>query len=107
MSIRFVYITASSEEEAERIGRKIVEHRLAACANIVKSIRSFYWWEGAVQEDNEAVLILKTRQELMEELIEKVRSLHSYDVPCIVSLRVLEGNPEFLKWVEEETGLPK
>ncbi|RLB84953.1 MAG: divalent-cation tolerance protein CutA, partial [Deltaproteobacteria bacterium] len=56
---------------------------------------------------NEAVLILKTRQELMEELIEKVRSLHSYDVPCIVSLRVLEGNPEFLKWVEEETGLPK
>jgi len=103
MSIRFVYVTTSSEEEAARIGKTIVEQRLAACANVIKSMRSFYWWEGAVQDDNESILILKTKEELVGKLVEAVKSLHSYDVPCVVTLPVMEGNLDFLKWVKEET----
>ena len=103
MNTRFVYITAGNQEEAERIGREVVKRRLAACANIIKCIKSFYWWDGKVQSDDEAILILKTKQELMEKLIEMVKTLHSYDCPCIVSLPILEGNPDFLKWVQDET----
>ena len=103
MGVRFVYITASSEEEAARIGKELVTRRLAACANIIAPIHSFYWWEGRVQEDNEALLVVKTQEQLMESLIEMVKSLHSYDCPCVVSLPVLEGNPDFLKWIQDET----
>ena len=103
MSVRFVYITTNSEEEAVRIGKEMVTARLAACANVIGPIRSYYWWEGKVQEDQEAVVILKTREELMEKLIHSVKSLHSYECPCIVSLEVVEGNPDFLKWVYDET----
>ncbi len=104
MSARFVYITASSEEEAARIGKRLVEDRLVACANIIGSIRSFYWWEGKIQEDQEAVVIVKTREELMERLMDAVRSLHSYECPCVVSLPIVEGNPDFLRWIYDETG---
>ena len=103
MNIRFVYITAGSQDEAETIGREVVKHHLAACANIIQRIKSFYWWDGKVQSDTEAILIVKTRQDLVDKLIDMVKTLHSYDCPCIVSLPVLEGNPDFLKWVQDET----
>ena len=104
MSARFVYITASSEEEAASIGKRLVEERLAACANVISTVRSFYWGEGKIQEGQEAVLIVKTREELMERLIDAVRSLHSYECPCVVSLPIVEGNPDFLRWIYDETG---
>lgn len=103
MSQRFVYITASSVEEAGKIGKALVEARLAACANVFGGVTSFYWWEGAVQEDAEAVLILKTRAELVEALTAKVKELHSYDTPCVVALPIEAGNPEFLAWIDAET----
>ncbi|MBW2125826.1 MAG: divalent-cation tolerance protein CutA [Deltaproteobacteria bacterium] len=96
MGIRFVYITTNNEEEAARIGKELVVHRLAACANIIKGLRSFYWWEGEVQDDSEALLIAKTREELMPQLIHKVKELHTYTCPCIVSLPIMEGNPDFI-----------
>ncbi len=102
-----VYITASGPEEARRIGRVLVAARLAACANVYSDISSIYWWEGEVQEDNEAVLIAKTRETLVQALCDKVREIHSYDCPCIVALPVVGGNPAFLEWIESETRIPE
>lgn len=103
MSQCFVYVAASSAEEAGQIGRALVEARLAACANVFGAIRSFYWWQGAVQEDTEAALILKTRAGLVEALTAKVKELHSYDCPCVVALPIEGGNSEFLAWIDAET----
>jgi periplasmic divalent cation tolerance protein len=103
MTQQFIYVTAGSEDEAARLGRSLVEARLAACANVLGPVRSFYWWEGSVQESAEAVLILKTRQDLVDALIAKVRAEHSYDCPCVVALPIEAGNPEFLAWIDAET----
>ncbi len=103
MSATMIYITASSPAEAAEIARKLVEERLAACANILGAIKSFYWWQGAVQEEGEVALILKTDSALVERLVKQVRALHSYTVPCVVALPIQAGNPDFLRWVAEET----
>ena len=102
MDIRFIYITAASRDDARTIGKKLVESRLAACVNIIDNMNSLYWWDGQIQDDREAVLIAKTTPEREPQLIETVRSIHSYDCPCIVSLPVTSGNPAFLKWVAEQ-----
>jgi periplasmic divalent cation tolerance protein len=107
MDLRMVYMTAGGLEEARRIARELVESRLAACVNIIDGMNSFYWWEGKIQDDKETVLIAKTKVALVPSLIEKVKSLHSYTVPCIVTLPILEGHAPFLKWVNEETGEPQ
>lgn len=103
MEICLVYITASDMEEAAAIGRILVEERLAACANVHPPIRSIYRWEGAVAEDEEAVLIVKTRADLVDRLTQRVLERHSYDCPCIVALPVNGGNSAFLEWIEKET----
>jgi len=97
-----IYITASNSEEAERIAEKVVKRRLAACANIVDKISSIYWWEGEIQKDSEALLFLKTKKDKVKEVIEFVRSIHSYDNPAIVAFPILDGSDEYLKWIEEE-----
>lgn len=102
MAVNFIYMTASSKAEAQKIGNALVESRLAACVNILDNMQSIYRWEEKVQEDAEVVLIAKTTDSLVSQLIDKVRSLHSYDCPCIVSLPVLDGYPPFLDWVETE-----
>ncbi|MBO8142080.1 MAG: divalent-cation tolerance protein CutA [Firmicutes bacterium] len=97
-----VYITAQDAEEASRIGRELVQRRLAACANVVPAIRSFYWWHGSVVEDGEALLFLKTRAAVLEELVDAVRGMHSYSVPCVTAFRVIGGNPAYLEWLAGE-----
>ncbi|HEX7928333.1 MAG TPA: divalent-cation tolerance protein CutA [bacterium] len=99
----WVYMTASSVDEAKRIGRALVEERLAACTNILPGMTSFYWWQGKIDEGQETVLIAKTREELVERLTARVKALHSYSVPCVVALPMIGGNPDFLKWIEDET----
>ena len=103
MSVNLIYITAGSVEEARTIGNKLVSDKLAACVNIIDNVRSMYWWEGEVQDDKEVILIAKTKESLVPELVEKVRSIHSYSCPCIVSLPILDGNRAFLDWIVEET----
>lgn len=103
MELSFVYITASNMAEAEKIGSILVEKRLAACVNIFEKMTSIYRWEGKVHKEEETVIIAKTRTGLIDELTAKVRELHSYTVPCIVSLPVSGGNPDFLNWIENET----
>lgn len=103
MSACLVYVTTSGEGEAETIGRAVVEERLAACANIIPGMRSIYWWQGQIDRGDEAVLILKTRAELVARLTERVKALHSYTVPCVVALPIQAGNTAFLDWIEAET----
>jgi len=97
-----VYVTAGSPEEGERIARTLVEERLAACINRTAPIQSVYRWQGNVEQSQEELLIIKTRRELFPALDRRVRELHSYSVPEIIALPVLEGNAEYLRWLREQ-----
>jgi periplasmic divalent cation tolerance protein len=99
----FVYIPCASAEEATRIGRALVEARLAACVNILDGMRSLYWWQGRIEEGKETVLIAKTRDSLLGALTRRVKALHSYTCPCVVAFPVHAGNPDYLAWIEAET----
>lgn len=98
-----VYITASSPEEADGIARTLVERRLAACVNILGPIRSVYRWEGTIENATEIALLAKTEDDRLSDLIETVRGLHSYSVPCIVAVPITAGNPDFIDWIHAET----
>jgi len=98
-----VYITASNLKEAKKIGKILVKERLAGCVNIVPKIESIYRWKGKIEHHTESILIAKTRKVLLKDLIQTVKKHHSYTVPCINALPILEGNPDYLKWVKEET----
>jgi periplasmic divalent cation tolerance protein len=98
-----IFITAPNEDEAARIARSLVEARLAACANIVRGIRSIYAWQGKIQDDSEVLMIVKTRKGLFNAVSDKVKELHSYDVPEIIALPIIEGAPDYLKWLKEST----
>jgi len=100
-----VYITFGSREDARAVGKELVLSGLAACINIFDHMNSMYVWQGELQDDTEAVLIAKTTDERVPELIEKVKRLHSYDCPCIVSLTVSSGNGPFLEWIAGQVGL--
>ena len=98
-----VCVTAPSRAEAETIGRALVEARLAASVNIVPGVSSFYWWEGALRQGDEAMLWAKTRADLVEPLTAKVTALHSYACPCVIALPITGGNPDYLAWIDAET----
>ncbi len=98
-----VYITTSDNDEALKIARDLVDRRLAACANVLGPITSVYRWEGALCEDGEVGLLVKTRAALLDEVIERVRELHSYSCPCIVAWPIEGGNPDYLEWLDSNT----
>ena len=100
-----VYVTTSDSTEARAIGKQVVKEHLAACANIYDGIGSIYHWEGKLCEESESTLLLKTRQELLEQLTARVRELHSYTCPCIVAFPIVGGNAEYLAWIDRETGI--
>ena len=98
-----IYVTTGSRKEALDIGRALVESRLAACANVIDNVTSIFRWQGEIEEESEAVLILKTRRGLVDEATAKIKDLHSYDCPCVLSYAITGGNPDFLEWIVKET----
>jgi periplasmic divalent cation tolerance protein len=102
-----VFITTSSSQEAEKLGKAMVEKKLAACGNIISDIRSIFWWNNSIETEEEALLILKSRAVLFSELITAVKSLHSYEVPEIIGLPIIAGSKEYLRWIDEETQRPQ
>lgn len=100
-----VLITAPSEDEAARIGSALVTEGLAACANIIRGVRSIYRWKGAICDDSECLLIIKTVSDNFEGLERRVRELHPYEVPEIISLPIIKGSKPYLDWVEENARL--
>jgi periplasmic divalent cation tolerance protein len=104
MQAIMVYVTASDPGEARKIGRALVEQRLVACVNIFDHIRSVFWWEGDAQSEEETAFTAKTTMDKLDAVVETVKSMHSYEVPCVVALPIVGGNPDFLQWIGEETG---
>ncbi len=103
-----VLITTSDEDEAARIARALVEARLAGCVNIIKDIRSIYSWQGKIEDEKEVLMVAKTQKSLLDPLMEKVKELHSYTVPEIIALPIIQGSEDYLKWLKEvtEQGFP-
>jgi periplasmic divalent cation tolerance protein len=98
-----VLVTTPSPERAAEIARALVEERLAACGNVVPGLRSIYRWEGKVQEDAEALLVLKTTRARFEALRDRVLALHPYEVPEVIALPVEAGSAPYLAWIAAET----
>lgn len=101
--VRAVFVTIP-RDKAHELARLIVENRLAACVNIVPKIESFYWWEGKVQSDDEALLIIKTTTTRFDALQIFVLDHHPYDLPEIIAFPIDAGLDAYLKWVEKEVG---
>jgi periplasmic divalent cation tolerance protein len=99
-----VLITTSSEDEAAKIARSLVDSKLAGCVNIIKDIRSIYAWDGKVEDESEVLMIAKTQKALFNDLTKKIKELHSYTVPEIIAIPIVEGSEEYLKWLREVTG---
>ncbi len=95
-----VYITAGDMEEARKIGRKLVEEKLAACVNIFP-ITSIFRWKDNIDESQEFGIIAKTKTQKVKEIEKRVKELHSYEVPCVVSFRINEGSADYFKWIDE------
>jgi periplasmic divalent cation tolerance protein len=98
---RIVLTTAGSEEEAQKIARKLVERSHAACVNIVPQIRSIYRWQGKVEEAVEWLLIIKTTAEAFQTIQQTIAELHSYEVPECICLTIEDGSPNYLNWIAE------
>ncbi len=99
-----VLVTASSADEAQTIARALVEERLAACVNIMPGLRSLFRWQGKIEDAGEALLLVKSRGELLPSIIERVKRLHSYTVPEVIALPILAGSPDYLTWIDESVG---
>ena len=103
MSETVSFVTCSNVREAKRLADTLVKERLAACVNIVPGVTSVYSWQGKIRQDREALLIIKSKTALSRRLTARVRKLHSYDCPEVVTLRIASGNPDYLRWVREST----
>jgi periplasmic divalent cation tolerance protein len=98
-----VMVTTASQDEAMKIADQVVQSRLAACASTIPTVRSTYWWEGKLMNDQESLLLIKTTSEKFSSLEETIRKIHSYKVPEIIAFPVCQGFPPYLEWVCRET----
>jgi len=98
-----VLITASSKDEALKIGTALVDEHLVACVNIVPEIRSLFFWEGKTRDEQETLLIGKSRQPLLDQLVARVKELHSYSVPEVIALPIVGGSADYLQWLNQAT----
>lgn len=104
MSAVSVYVLFANAEEAEQIGRTVVEERLAACINILGSVRSIYRWQGSIETADEVAAILKTSQAEADALIMRIAGLHSYEVPCIVTWPIDKLLTSYADWLDANVG---
>ena len=98
-----VMVTTASQDEAVKIADQVVRSRLAACASTIPTVRSTYWWEGKIMNDQESLLLIKTTTDKFNSLEETIRKIHSYKVPEIIAIPVSQGYPPYLEWVQKET----
>jgi periplasmic divalent cation tolerance protein len=98
-----VLITAGAPSEAEKIATTLLKRRQAACVNIVPGVKSHFWWHDKLEKADEQLLVVKTRENLLPDLIKTVKKLHKDEVPEIIALPIAGGNPDYLKWLDSET----
>jgi periplasmic divalent cation tolerance protein len=99
-----VLTTVARAEDAERIAEELVGRRLAACVNVLPGVRSIYRWKGALERDEERLLVVKTRADRFEALRETLLALHPYEVPEVVAVPIEAGSPAYLRWLDESVG---
>ena len=99
-----IFVTASNKDEAEKISNQLVEDRLAACVNIVDGVTSIFRWEEKIDKADEVLLIIKTKKVLFSQIAKTIKSLHSYTIPEIIAIPIVEGSEDYLAWVEGEVG---
>ena len=97
-----VFITTGTDGEARQVAEALLEHRKAACVNIVPTVTSLFWWEDRIDSDQESLLIVKSKASLLDEIVSLVKGIHSYDVPEVIALPIIGGNPDYLNWIGEE-----
>ncbi len=98
-----ILVTAMNVEEANTISKKLVEDKLVACVNILDQVKSIFRWEGKIDEAKEVLMIMKSRKALFEKIVKVVKSLHSYSVPEVIALPVIDGNKDYLDWIKNST----
>ena len=99
MDYTLIMVTASSREEAEKIATTLLERKLIACANILGPVSSRFWWQGKIDSAEEYMIFMKTKRELFEQVADNVKQLHSYEVPEIIALPIVEGAKPYLEWI--------
>ena len=97
-----IFVTTGSEEEAHRVAEHLLGRKKATCINIVPRVDSLFWWQGKLDSARESLLIIKTRASLLPEIVELVKEVHSYAVPEIIALPIIDGNEAYLKWIDDE-----
>lgn len=104
MSETVTLVTCGNARQAGKLADVLVRERLAACVNIVPGITSVYAWKGKIERGREVLLVIKSRASLSRRLVARVRELHAYDCPEVVTLKIASGNPDYLRWIRESTG---
>ena len=99
-----VFITAKDIVEAKTISDQLLEKKLIACANIIEGVQSVFWWQGKIDQAKETLIVLKSKQDLFKKIVKTVKAHHSYEVPEIIALPIIDGNPDYLKWIDEFVG---
>lgn len=97
-----IYITTSEPLESKKIAKTLLEEKLVACTNIIPQINSLYLWKGEIEENDESILIAKTKTDKVDQVIKRVEEIHSYETPCILQLEVKTGSECYLQWMEDE-----
>lgn len=96
-----VLITTSTEKEAKKISDKLLDKKLVACVNIVKKVNSFFWWKNKIESANEILLMAKTKINLFNDIVKLVKTLHSYEVPEIIAVPIINADENYLDWIKE------
>ncbi len=102
MSYCVVFVTSTKGKEAKHLARMLLENRLCACVNIVKSVESYFWWQSKIDKAGESLLIMKTKRSLVNRLIKAVKAQHSYSVCEVIAMPIIAGNKAYLDWIETE-----
>jgi periplasmic divalent cation tolerance protein len=98
-----IFITTGTDGEARRVAEALLEQRKASCINIVPTVTSLFWWKDRIESDQESLLIVKSKASLLDEIVSLVKGIHSYEVPEVIALPIIGGNPDYLNWIGEET----
>ena len=99
-----VFVTAKDAVEAKIISDQLLAKKLIACANIVEGVQSVFWWQGKIDQAKETLIILKSKQSLFKKIVKTVKAHHTYEVPEVIALPIVDGNPDYLRWIDESVG---
>jgi periplasmic divalent cation tolerance protein len=97
-----IFVSTGTDKEAHKVAKALLNNRLAACVNIVPKINSLFWWNGTIDSTKESLLIVKSKASVVNEIVALVKEIHSNEIPEIVALPIIGGNPDYLDWIGKE-----